>query len=59
MNYYLFCAECPNVANVFERGWRGFLTSDEFEPAEVGILCPECAEREFGPPIRKTQSDEG
>ena len=31
------------------RGWRGFLTDNEYAPAEVLILCPECALREFGP----------
>jgi hypothetical protein len=39
--------ECPAVSNEFERGWRGFLTDEEFEPAEVAILRPDCAEREF------------
>ena len=58
MNYYLFCAECPNVANEYELGWRGFLTDDEYEPTEVVILCPACATREFGPLIRRTRSEE-
>jgi hypothetical protein len=49
MSHQLFCAECSSVADEFERGWRGFLTDDEVEPAEVAILCPTCAEREFGP----------
>jgi hypothetical protein len=50
--YYLFCFECPALTNKFEQGWRAFLTDDEFEPAEVAILCPTCAEREFGSPRR-------
>jgi hypothetical protein len=58
MTYYLFCQECPNVANQFERGWRGFLTDEEYEPAEVVVLCPACAEREFGPPVRRTRLEE-
>lgn len=49
MTYCLSCAECPAVSDETARGWRGFLTDDEYEPAEVAILCPECAEREFGP----------
>ena len=48
MPYYLFCVECSAVTNECVRGWRGFLTDDEYEPAEVAILCPECAKREFG-----------
>jgi hypothetical protein len=32
-------------------GWRAFLTIDD----EVGVYCPECAEREFGP----RRSDKG
>jgi hypothetical protein len=42
----------------FERGWRAFLTDDEFEPEEVAILCPDCAEREFGPPHARFELDE-
>jgi hypothetical protein len=42
----------------FERGWRAFLTDDEFEPEEVAILCPDCAEREFGPPRARLELDE-
>ena len=30
------------------RGWRAYLTTDEDEPAEAVVYCPECAEREFG-----------
>jgi hypothetical protein len=44
----LSCLECPAVSDEFERGWRGFLTDEELEPAEVAILCPACSEREFG-----------
>jgi hypothetical protein len=31
-----------------ERGWRAYLTTDEDEPAEAVVYCPECATREFG-----------
>lgn len=58
VTYYLFCLECPAVSNQFERGWRGFLTDDEFEPSEVAVLCPECAEREFGKPRLRLRLDD-
>src|SRR5215210_5893290 len=35
-----------------ERGWRSYLTTDEEEPAEAVVYCPDCAEREFGPARR-------
>ena len=57
MAHYLFCLECPALTNEFQRGWRGFLTDDEYEPAEVAILCPSCAEREFGT-RRPVEADE-
>jgi hypothetical protein len=49
VTYCLSCAECHAVSDEAASGWRGFLTDDEYEPAEVLILCPECAVREFGP----------
>jgi hypothetical protein len=45
----LSCVECHAVSDETASGWRGFLTDDEYEPAEVLILCPDCAQREFGP----------
>jgi hypothetical protein len=30
------------------RVWKAYLTTDEDEPAEAVVYCPECAEREFG-----------
>ena len=43
----LVCIECELVACGDDaEGWRANLTCDE--PPEVGIYCPECAEREFG-----------
>jgi hypothetical protein len=43
----LVCIECDLVACGDDAaGWRAYLTCDE--PPEVGIYCPECAEREFG-----------
>jgi hypothetical protein len=58
MPYYLFCAECSSATNACERGWRAFLTDEESEPTAVGILCPECAEREFGPRRNRTHAEE-
>ena len=60
MSGYLFCEECSDEANTFERGWRSFLTDDEDEPGGVGvlILCPACADLEFGPLIRRTREEE-
>jgi hypothetical protein len=54
----LQCYECPAVTVRFERGWRAFLTDDEFEPEEVAILCPDCAEREFGPLRTRLEHDD-
>jgi hypothetical protein len=32
-----------------EECWRAYLGGDSLdEPAEVVVLCPQCAEREFG-----------
>jgi hypothetical protein len=42
------CVECGREQPFRERGWRAYLTSDEDEPAEAVVYCPECAAREFG-----------
>lgn len=59
MPYPIVCVECASAAAEFERGWRGYLTDDENEPAEVAILCPECAEPEFGPLRHRTDETNG
>jgi hypothetical protein len=41
VSYCLSCVECRVVSDDTARGWRSFLTDDEYEPAEVLILCPE------------------
>ena len=44
------CTECEAVwLPADEEHWRAYLGCDEDldEPAEVVILCPTCAEREF------------
>jgi hypothetical protein len=42
--------ECGATADAGAHGWRGYLVDlrDEGELLEVVVLCPECAEREFG-----------
>jgi DNA-directed RNA polymerase subunit RPC12/RpoP len=44
----LTCVECGREQTADERGWRAYLTTDEDEPAEAVVYCPECATREFG-----------
>lgn len=45
----LFYAECGQVANEDAKGWRALvLRSLPEDQPEVGVFCPECAEREFG-----------
>jgi hypothetical protein len=42
----LVCIECESVARADDAaGWRAYLTCDE--PPEVGVYCPDCAERAF------------
>ena len=38
----------PRAGRPASAGWRAYLTTDEDEPAEAIVYCPECAEREFG-----------
>jgi hypothetical protein len=39
---------CPREQTDDEHGWRAYLTTDEGEPAEALVYCPECATRELG-----------
>ena len=41
------------------RGWRGFRVDDSEagDEPEVGFYCPQCAEREFGPPFTNRFAD--
>jgi hypothetical protein len=41
------CVECGVSSRSAERGWKAYLTTDEDEPAEAVVYCPECDEREF------------
>lgn len=40
----LRCVECGLVSSGRDKGWEAHLTIDN----EIGLYCPECAEREFG-----------
>jgi hypothetical protein len=44
------CAQCSREQAGGERGWKAYLTTDENEPAEALVYCPDCAEREFDTP---------
>jgi hypothetical protein len=46
----LTCVECGREQLAGESGWRAYLTTDEDEPAETVVYCPDCAAREFGAP---------
>ena len=39
---------CGREQAAGERGWKGYPTTDEDEPAEAVAYCPDCAAREFG-----------
>jgi hypothetical protein len=45
--------ECGHEQAAGERGWKAYLTTDEEEPAEAVVYCPDCAAREFGAPERR------
>jgi hypothetical protein len=46
----LRCVECDAVSVGHSPGWRAYIAKDarDDEPAEVAVLCAECAEWEFG-----------
>ena len=44
----LRCVECGREQPNGECGWKAYLTTDEDEPAQAVLYCPECATREFG-----------
>jgi hypothetical protein len=48
----LHCVECESWIVGHAPGWRAYLAKDprDDEPPEVAVLCPECAEWEFGEP---------
>jgi hypothetical protein len=42
--------ECGSEQAADEHGWRAYLTTDEHEPAEAVVYCPDCAALEFDAP---------
>lgn len=45
----LICLECESVSGADAQGWKAYLGGTvDGEDLEVGIFCPDCAEREFG-----------
>ena len=44
----LACAECKIESTGKARGWRALLGLEDDDTETVVVLCPECAEREFG-----------
>jgi hypothetical protein len=50
--FFLLCAECQAVTDVFERGWRAYYACDE-PRRDLVFFCPACAEREFGEDARE------
>jgi hypothetical protein len=44
----LECAECKVVSTGKALGWRALLGLEDDDTETVVVLCPECAEREFG-----------
>lgn len=46
------CEECGQIADAEMKGWRALLgvTDDQYRGLTAHLFCPECAEREFGPP---------
>jgi hypothetical protein len=44
----LECAECLVKSTGNARGWRALLGLEDDDTETVVVLCPECAEREFG-----------
>ena len=46
----LECAECDAVSVGHAPGWHAYLADDpsDWDPVEVAVFCPECAEWESG-----------
>ena len=55
MGTELRCEECGQIADAEMKGWRALLgvTDDEYRGLTAHLFCPECAEREFGPPGKR------
>src|SRR5215217_85653 len=46
---FVRCEECGAEADEHARGWRAMLGLEDDDTVVTVVLCPECAEREFGP----------
>jgi hypothetical protein len=45
----LVCLECERRSLPGEPGWRAYLDGGyDIGELEIGVYCPECAQREFG-----------
>jgi hypothetical protein len=52
----LACQECDASTDEFERGWQMRLAPDPDDPGAaplLGVYCPPCGVREFGPIVRE------
>jgi hypothetical protein len=47
VTFVLECIECASRSEEEARGWRAYLDENT---SDVWLYCPDCAEREFGPP---------
>jgi hypothetical protein len=55
----LWCSECGCVSEGDALGWRAYLGSETDDgPVEALPFCPDCAEREFEPPVRVDRADD-
>lgn len=43
-----FCDSCETATARMERGWRGYIATDDDGDRFVTIVCPACAEQRFG-----------
>ncbi len=44
----IYCDRCEAATARFERDWRAYLTPDSDAETHVTVICPACAERNFG-----------
>jgi hypothetical protein len=49
------CVECGRVSGFLWTRWRAYWIDvpDADDDPEVALYCPDCADREFGPPRRR------
>jgi hypothetical protein len=44
----IFCDRCEAATARFERGWCAYITAANDAETGVTVVCPTCAERNFG-----------